>query len=161
MRPSAHAQSGRFRWSGFSSSLVKSRFFTSLSPATNGSPPKSPISYKRRQKPRRFAKGAADSGGIASARGTVAGVVVEVVGVVHLGGLVDQSCLRWRRGLVPLRRAGAIACRGEKGRGSRGVIRRMLVSDLGFAAHRRRLPWLGARRSVQGRVESRKTASVG
>jgi hypothetical protein len=52
--------------------------------------------------------------------GTVPGVVVEVVGVVHLGGLVDQGRLGRRRGLVPLRRAGAIACRGEKENGITG-----------------------------------------
>jgi hypothetical protein len=90
--------------------------------------------------------------------GTVAGVVVEVVGVVHLGGLVDQGRLGWRRGLVPLRRAGAIACRGERGTASRGVARRRgYWSDLGFPAHRRRRPWLRARsgggRCAVSRVE--------
>jgi hypothetical protein len=59
--------------------------------------------------------------------GTVAGIVVEVIGVVHLGCLVDQSRLQWRRGLVPLRRAGAVACGGEKGAASQNVTRRISV----------------------------------
>jgi hypothetical protein len=53
------------------------------------------------------------------ARGvTIADVVIDVIGVVQFGGLVNRP--RRRRGLVPLRRAGAIACRGERGERCKG-----------------------------------------
>jgi hypothetical protein len=42
------------------------------------------------------------------------GIVIEVIGIVVLGALVHQGRLRRGRGLVPLRRAVAIACGVEE-----------------------------------------------
>jgi hypothetical protein len=90
-----------------------------------------------------------DLGAIKPAVSTIVGVVIKVISVVELGALVHQGCFRRRRGLVPLRRAVPIACRGgDRGTASRGEAVGCTWRGLGLGSppHRRRRPWLGPRR---------------
>ena len=108
-----------------------------------------PIDQKFSRNPPQIWGRSADLGGIKRAVGTVERVLVEVIGVVELGALVHQGRLRRRRGLVPLRPAVAIVCRGEeRGATSTGEPREGVRGGhacLGPPPHRRRRPWLGRR----------------